>query len=142
MSALRQASTEHLVVRRAPGFKLTTQGRHLMRFIEFCEARHAGHITTELALARATQTSWGGTDEVQWSRRLMVRIFARHLKALEPATEIPPVEPRSKSLPAAPGYHEALRCAPMCPRYEGNPLLGPDRYGGRVLHGQRRRRPL
>ena len=37
-------------MRRSLGFKLTTQGRHLMRFIEFCEARHAGHITTDLGL--------------------------------------------------------------------------------------------
>jgi hypothetical protein len=40
----------------ALGFNLTTQGRQLMSFIEFCEARGAGHITTELALAWAMQT--------------------------------------------------------------------------------------
>ena len=91
MSALREAAEEYLVMRRALGFKLTTQGRHLMRFIGYCEARHAGHITTELALAWAMQTSRGSSDEVYWSRRLMVvRIFARHLKALDPATEVPP----------------------------------------------------
>ncbi len=91
MIALRQAAEEYLAMRRALGFKLTTQGRHLMRFIEFCEARHAGHITTELALAWATQTFRGSSDEVYHSRRLMVvRIFARHLAALDPATEVPP----------------------------------------------------
>ena len=91
MTALRQAAEEYLAMRRALGFKLTTQGRHLMRFIEFCEARGAGHITTELALAWATQTSRGSSDEVYQSRRLMVvRIFARHLAALDPATEVPP----------------------------------------------------
>jgi len=91
MTALRQAAEEYLAMRRALGFKLTTQGRHLMRFIEFCEARGAGHITTELALAWATRTSRGSSDEVYWSRRLMVvRIFARHLAALDPATEVPP----------------------------------------------------
>ena len=91
MSALREAAEQYLVMRRALGFKLTTQGRHLMRFIGYCEARHAEHITTELALAWAMQTSRGSSDEVYWSRRLMVvRIFARHLKALDPATEVPP----------------------------------------------------
>ena len=57
MSALRAAAGEYLVMRRALGFKLTTQGRHLMSFVGYCEARSAGHITTELALAWATQTA-------------------------------------------------------------------------------------
>src|SRR5260370_26180447 len=91
MSGLRQAAEEYLAMRRALGFKLTTQGRHLMSFTGYCEARHAGHVTTELALAWATQTSRGSSDEGYWSRRLMVvRIFARHLQALDPATEVPP----------------------------------------------------
>jgi integrase/recombinase XerD len=91
MTALRQAAEEYLVMRRALGFKLDTQGRQLLSFIEFCEARGAGHITTGLALAWATQTSRGSSDEVYYSRRLMVvRIFARHLAALDPATEVPP----------------------------------------------------
>ncbi|HEY6310586.1 MAG TPA: tyrosine-type recombinase/integrase [Streptosporangiaceae bacterium] len=91
MSTLRQAAEEYLAMRRALGFKLDTQGRHLMSFIEFCQARGARHVTTELALAWATQTSRGSSDEVYQSRRLMVvRIFARHLAALDPATEVPP----------------------------------------------------
>jgi len=91
VSALREAATEYLAMRRALGFKLTTQARHLMSFVGYCEARGAGHITTELALSWATQTTRGSSDEVYQSRRLMVvRIFARHLQALDPATEIPP----------------------------------------------------
>jgi hypothetical protein len=91
MTALRQAAEEYLAMRRALGFKLTTQGRQLMSFVEFCEARGAEHVTTEFALAWATQTSRGSSDEVYRSRRLMVvRIFARHLAALDPATEVPP----------------------------------------------------
>ncbi|HXZ72509.1 MAG TPA: hypothetical protein VEH31_16780, partial [Streptosporangiaceae bacterium] len=91
MSTLRAAAEQYLAMRRALGFKLTAQGRQLMSFIEFCEARGAGHITTELALAWAIQTSRGSSDEVYQSRRLMVvRIFARHLAALDPATEVPP----------------------------------------------------
>jgi len=91
MSRLREAAEDYLAMRRALGFKLTTQGRHLMRFIDYCEAHHARHITTELALAWAMQTSRGSGDEVYWSRRLMVvRIFARHLETLDPATEVPP----------------------------------------------------
>jgi integrase len=91
MSTLRAAAEDYLTMRRSLGFKLTTQGRHLMRFIGYCEARGAEHITTELALAWATQTSRASSDEVYHSRRLMVvRIFARHLAALDPATEVPP----------------------------------------------------
>lgn len=91
MSTLRAAAEDYLAMRRSLGFKLTTQGRHLMRFISYCEARGAEHITTGLALAWATQTARGSSDEVYWSRRLMVvRIFARHLAALDPATEVPP----------------------------------------------------
>lgn len=91
MSALREAAGQYLTMRRALGFKLITQGRHLMSFVGYCEARGAGHVTTELALSWATQTARGSGDEVYQSRRLMVvRIFARHLKALDPATEVPP----------------------------------------------------
>jgi integrase/recombinase XerD len=91
MSSLREAAEDYLVMRRTLGFKLTTWGRRLMSFIDYCEAHHADHITTELALTWATQTPRGSSDEVYWSRRLMVvRIFARHLKTLDPATEVPP----------------------------------------------------
>lgn len=93
MSRLRDAAEDYLAMRRALGFKLTTWGRHLMRFIDYCEAHHADHITTDRAVAWATQTSHGSSDEVYWSRRLMVvRIFARHLKTLDPATEVPPAD--------------------------------------------------
>ena len=113
MTALRQAAGEYLAMRRALGFKLDTQGRQLMSFIEFCEARGAGHITTGLALAWATRTSRGSRDEVYQSRRLMVvRIFARHLAALDPATEIPPED----MLP-----HHYRRIAPTCTRPARSP---------------------
>ena len=51
MSSLRDAAEDHLVMRRALGFKLTTWGRHLRSFIDYCETHHADHLTTELALA-------------------------------------------------------------------------------------------
>jgi integrase len=76
---------------RRQGFKLTTQGRQLMNFIDYCDTHQAQHVTTDLALAWAMRTPHGSNDEVYWSRRLMVvRIFARHLQTLDPATEIPP----------------------------------------------------
>ena len=78
-------------MRRALGFKLTTQGRHLMSFVRFCEERGADHVTADLAVEWATRTSRGSGNEVYQARRLdVVRIFARHLQALDPATEVPP----------------------------------------------------
>jgi integrase/recombinase XerD len=91
MSALRARAEEYLAMRRALGFKLTTQGRHLMSFVRFCEDRSADRVTADLAVERATRTSRGSGNEVYQARRLdVVRIFARHLQALDPATEVPP----------------------------------------------------
>jgi integrase/recombinase XerD len=91
MSALRARAEEYLAMRRALGFKLTTQGRHLMSFVRFCEDRSADRVTADLAVGWATRTSRGSGNEVYQARRLdVVRIFARHLQALDPATEVPP----------------------------------------------------
>lgn len=91
MSALRARAEEYLAMRRALGFKLSTQGRHLMSFVRFCEERSADRVTADLAVEWATQVRRGSGNEVYQARRLdVVRIFARHLQALDPATEVPP----------------------------------------------------
>lgn len=91
MSALPARAGEYLAMRRALGFKLATQGRHLMSFVAFCEERSADRVTADLAIEWATRTARGSGDEVYQARRLdVVRIFARHLQALDPATEVPP----------------------------------------------------
>jgi integrase len=80
-------------MRRTLGFKLTGQARILREFIGYCEAHAVEHLTVESALRWATRTPTDSQDVVWWSRRLMVvRIFARHLAALDPATEIPPTD--------------------------------------------------
>lgn len=90
MSGLRARAGEYLAMRRALGFKLTAQGRHLMSFVRFCEERGADHVTAGLAVEWATRTTRGSGNEAYQARRLdVVRIFARHLQALDPATEIP-----------------------------------------------------
>jgi len=97
MSALRARAEEYLVMRRALGFKLTTQGRHLMSFVAFCEDRSADRVTADVAVEWATRTSRGSGNEVYQARRLdVVRIFARHLQALDPATEVPPEDVLSR----------------------------------------------
>jgi integrase/recombinase XerD len=91
VSALRAAAEDYLAMRRALGFKLETQGPRLMSFVRFCEERGADHVTADMAIAWATQTSRGSGDEVYQARRLdVVRIFTRHLQARDPATEVPP----------------------------------------------------
>ncbi|MFI7643606.1 tyrosine-type recombinase/integrase [Nonomuraea sp. NPDC049400] len=105
MSPLRARAEEYLAMRRALGFKLTTQGRHLMSFVRFCEERCVVRVTADLAIEWATQTSRGSGDEVYQARRLdVVRIFARHLQALDPATEVPPADVLSRRYRRIPPY--------------------------------------
>jgi integrase len=105
VSALRARVEEYLAMRRALGFKLTTQGRHLMSFVRFCEERGADRVTADLAIEWATRTANGSGDEVYQARRLDVaRIFARHLQALDPATEVPPDDVLSRRYRRIPPY--------------------------------------
>jgi integrase len=105
VSALRAAAGEYLAMRRTLGFKLETQGRHLMSFVRFCEERGADRVTADLAVEWATRTSRGSGDEVYQARRLDVaRIFARHLQALDPATEVPPSDVLSRRQGRIPPY--------------------------------------
>ena len=50
MSALAQAATEYLQMRRALGYKLEREGRDLPRFVEFLERKGTSVITTEPAV--------------------------------------------------------------------------------------------
>lgn len=91
MSALRTSAENYLVMRRKLGFKLTTQGAHLLSFVTFCEKRSIGHITADAAIEWATTTANDSASEVYQARRLdVVRIFARHMAPLDTSTEIPP----------------------------------------------------
>ena len=90
MTGIRAAIADYLAVRRALGYKLADHGRLLAEFATFLEDRDAGTITTEFALAWATRP--GNALPSWWAARLrVVRGFARHVKAFDPATEIPPI---------------------------------------------------
>jgi integrase/recombinase XerD len=105
VSGLRARAEEYLAMRRALGFKLTAQGRHLMSFVHFCEERSADRVTADLAIEWATRTARGSGDEVYQARRLdAARIFARHLQALDPATEVPPGDVLSRRQGRIPPY--------------------------------------
>jgi integrase/recombinase XerD len=89
MSELRHRAEEYLQMRRSLGYKLLRQGVVLMDFIGYLEHAGASTVTTEAAVAWATQPA--GAAPIWWKRRLTVaRGFARHLKALDPACQVPP----------------------------------------------------
>jgi integrase/recombinase XerD len=89
MSALRQRAEEYLKMRRSLGYKLLRQGSMLLDFVGYLEHAGASTITIEAAVAWATQPA--GAAPIWWKRRLtVVRGFARHLKTLDPACQVPP----------------------------------------------------
>jgi integrase len=91
VSDLRQRSHEYLAMRRALGYKLVGEGLLLADFVAFVETAGRGLITTELAVAWATKTK--SASQPYLARRLRVaRSFARHLRTLEPGTEVPPAD--------------------------------------------------
>jgi hypothetical protein len=89
MITLRQGVQEYLSVRRALGFKQHDAGKGLLDFVTFMEQRRAAYITPALALAWAQQPRY--VQPAQWAQRLTyVRVFARHRRATDPRTQIPP----------------------------------------------------
>ena len=54
-TTLEQALQDYLTVRRALGFKLAENGRQLADFVDYLHGAGASTVTTELALAWATQ---------------------------------------------------------------------------------------
>ena len=90
MSTIRARAEEYLTMRRALGFQLSSFEQKLSSFVGYLEAHDLDVVTVDAALAWAMATP-RSTDEVHWSRRLMVvRIFARHLAVLDPRTQVPP----------------------------------------------------
>jgi integrase len=89
MTTVRGRAEEYLAMRRALGFQLTSFEQKLLSFVGYLEDHDVDVVTVDAALAWATATP-RSTDEVHWSRRLMVvRVFARHLAVLDPRTQIP-----------------------------------------------------
>lgn len=89
MTPLGQAIQDYLALRRSLGFKLREAGIYLAKFAAFLEARGVEHITTALALEWVQQSPVA--QPATWAQRLgHVRGFARHHRASDPQTEIPP----------------------------------------------------
>jgi integrase len=89
MSALRDALTRYLEVRRALGTALAEPARTLAQFATFLEREGSPRISTALAIRWAMIPQ--GVQRATWARRLsMVRRFATWLSATDPLTEVPP----------------------------------------------------
>jgi integrase len=109
------------------GYKLDRAGWLLSDFVGHLEATRVDTITLDAALSWAMRPS--DADPSWWANRLSaVRVFARHLHALDPVHEVPPADllpartPRATPYPyattdiaalmaAARGLRSALRAA-------------------------------
>jgi integrase/recombinase XerD len=92
---------EYLRLRRALGFRLRNDGRRLPQFADYLEQHGAATVTAAHAIAWAQLPR--GVRPVTWGQRLTaVRGFAAWLRAVDPATEVPPrgVFPRPGKRPA------------------------------------------
>jgi integrase/recombinase XerD len=88
MSPLQETLDEYLAMRRALGHKLCLAGHLLEQFVAFADRAGATYVTTDLALAWATQPA--KAQPAEWARRLgMARRFARYCSALDPRTTVP-----------------------------------------------------
>lgn len=92
MSALHEALADYITVRRALGFKLRDYPWLLGDFVGYLEAAGASTITSELAIAWALRPGKNAHPSYLGKRLSVVRGFARHLQAFDPATEVPPAD--------------------------------------------------
>jgi integrase/recombinase XerD len=89
MSELSAHVEDYLRLRRALGFKLERAGHLLPQLVAYLEAAGAATVTSDLAIAWARLPAH--TQPNHWAQRLAIaRGFARYLRALDPATEVPP----------------------------------------------------
>jgi len=89
MSAIRSAAVDYLAIRRSLGFKLGTQGRVLMDFVEYLEQTGMTTVTTHAAVDWAAAPS--SASPLWHAMRLGVaRRFAAHLRLLDGRSEVPP----------------------------------------------------
>jgi len=90
MKRLRKAVRDYLMMRRGLGFKMARHEVGLQDFVSFLGRKRRSHITVKLAVEWATQHTHHTPGE--WAMRLsVVRGFARHWRATDPLTEVPPL---------------------------------------------------
>jgi integrase/recombinase XerD len=89
MKRLAESVGEYLALRRALGFKLRRETWLLPDFVSYLAAHKSAVITTELAL-RWAQRPPGTTPRWHAARLGVVRTFAKHHRAFDARTEVPP----------------------------------------------------
>jgi integrase/recombinase XerD len=86
---LHERADEYLRLRRALGFRLRLESYRLPQFADYLEQHGSATITVAHAITWAQLPQ--GVRPVTWAHRLSaVRGFATWLRAIDPATEIPP----------------------------------------------------
>jgi integrase/recombinase XerD len=89
--SMRTRVEAYLAMRRSLGYKLHGEGRMLLDFADRLDADGQVTLTVAAAVGWACQPATASAQH--HSRRLgVVRGFARHLHALDPASEIPPID--------------------------------------------------
>lgn len=82
---------DYLRLRRSQGFKLVRPGAVLAQFVAWLQAAGSTTITVDAAVAWAASPP--GVSPISRVHRLgAVRGFARYLRTIDPATEIPPAD--------------------------------------------------
>jgi len=91
MTALAQHVEDYLAIRRGLGFKLRTERRMLADFVVFMDSVGQSTVTVDVALQWATMPTGAGHAYLA-QRMRAIRGFARYLRGIDSATEIPPLE--------------------------------------------------
>lgn len=78
----------YLALRRAMGFDLGIAGKQLMQFARFAKTSGAGPLTVDVAVAWAT-SACDATPITRARRIELIRPFAKYLRQVDPATEVP-----------------------------------------------------
>ena len=89
MNNLQNAVGDYLALRRSVGFKLVQHGVWLEEFVAFTAETGSSRITTALAVKWATRYTHHKVHRCA-ARLSVIRGFARHWSATDPATEVPP----------------------------------------------------
>lgn len=90
MSALEQALTDYLRLRRSLGHELAEAAWLLPGFVAYLDAHGSRTVTIEATLAWAQQAQTSGPSFGP-RRMTAVRGFARYLAGIDAATEVPPL---------------------------------------------------
>jgi len=122
---LAQAVESYLKMRRACGFKLSSQGRLLQNFAVFSDLRGKHYVCSDVAI------EWAGlgSSVPQRARRLSEVIrFSRYMRAEDPLHEIPPpvfgIEKRLRPIPYIFSQDEIQRLVQAASELGCHPLRG------------------